>query len=107
MAAVYSTRFVGQAVETTGLTDLYTVPTGYVAVVRTIRLCPTTAGTTDCLLQTTTPFVLASAINQPQYTTWSDEGRHVLNAGEVLAIEVLSGTWLVEVSGYLLTSFGT
>ena len=104
MASVYSTRFI----EVSSLTPsaAYTVPAGFVAVVRDL----------DAVSQgsvAVAELVMVGAAGQAIYLAFAPistsmwfgwRGRQVLLAGETLHVDVANGPWDVSVSGYLLTA---
>lgn len=102
MALIYSTRFIANP----GGPDTvsYTVPSGQVAVLRSISIFVSDSGQYANLLLTSPEvyvvFFQATANNQ----TFSWTGRQVLNAGETIqSFCSASGTTLMA-SGYLLNS---
>lgn len=103
MAAVYSTRLL-QAV---GLTaDLvYTVPPGFVAIVRDADLHNNDTFGASFFMQGALGQAIWLAtrdITDTGYYSW--RGRQVLEAGETLTAHIASGTWDVTISGYLLSA---
>lgn len=99
---VYSTRFIGVSLGT-GTTATYTVPTGYVAVIRDISATATTTGSTNAEVFVNGAFTIwnSGPITNGSTLVWS--GRQVLNAGDVLSVHAVGATTQFMVSGYLLT----
>lgn len=105
MGAVYSTRFMNGFMEP-GIKS-YTIPAGYVAVIRDIDVCATGTLSTPVpgvevdiggtvFAQLGLPFAL-------QNLSYGWRGRQIANAGEVLNVRTSVGGWYYSVSGYLLT----
>lgn len=108
MSSVYSTQIAASRTDGTSSLALYTVPAGYVAVLRDVAL--TATSTTDLGpvtlyivtgTQSVTVFGLASLGGRETHQ-WT--GRQVLNAGDVLRATAGGALtdWLV--SGYLLSA---
>lgn len=101
MVAVYSTRFIGQQVATsTPIT--YTVPTGFVAVVRSISVAPTATGLTEAQVSLSSAAILFVVASGTLHVSQHWDGRQVLNAGEVLQCTCAGSNCFFMVSGYLL-----
>lgn len=105
---VYSTRFVKSALTNTNVT-YYTVPTGYVAVVRTMTVAWTalarSAGVFQILLNGANSWVWVGAIGASEQSSAVWNGRLVLPAGELIrAAATATGTIHFTASGYLLTA---
>jgi len=103
---VYSTRFVKAAL-TASNTTYYTVPTGYVAVVRTMTLAwsslARTGGVGQVLLNGANSFVWIVPIAGSELASANWDGRLVLPAGELIrAATTATGVVHLTVSGYLL-----
>lgn len=104
MTAIYSTRFVLIATAGTGEQGDYTVPVGYVAIVRSIDFFATSAAPVDIIATigpTPIGFVRTQFPAYPNSVSWS--GRQVANAGEKIGVYVVSGAGHVTISGYLLS----
>lgn len=103
MANVYSTAFIGEK-ELSG-SAVYTVPTGYVAVVRDCDVFQGSSSTGvyfQLLGGEGQAFFWCSSLPlTAQWFQWT--GRHVLNEGATLTALVGSGNPDVSVSGYLLS----
>lgn len=102
--AVYSTRFLASPAP--DFPPTYTVPAGYVAVVRDIEIyCAPGEGGDHCtVLLVDPPCIIfdAGSLTAGQTVHWG--GRQVLNAGESLTVDSgLSEPSSVLISGYLLT----
>lgn len=87
---------------------LYTVPAGYVAVVRDIEAW-NFGGETDQLFTTANvPGPLAVAVwvtpevAPNEWAQW--KGRAVFNAGDILQAQASSSSWSLFISGYLLSA---
>jgi hypothetical protein len=104
LAAIYSTRFVEQAITATSV-NAYTVATGFVAVIRQITVFITGTGATATVLRSGGAAIMFRATSAAANDYVSQEGRWVLNAGEVLEISA-GGTGAIQfnINGYLLTS---
>lgn len=106
--STYSTRvLMGVVPLPAGLS--YTVPAGFIFVIRDVEANNQAAGENNCYIQiTSTPGVGLLAINNPiepaKSTQW--QGRTVLNPGDVLAVGASSASLYVTISGYLLTQDG-
>lgn len=106
-SSVYSTRFVKSALTNANVT-YYTVPAGFVAVVRTMTAAWTTTGTTggvvQVLLNGANSWVWVVKTPAPDSDSALWDGRLVLPAGELIrAAATASGTIHLTVSGYLLS----
>lgn len=104
MASIYSTQF-GHGAGTAGATGtLYTVPTGFVAVVRSIGLWNYAGGPGFCAINGPggDAIFVGSSTGAQGMSTW--EGRQVLNPGDTITYDLVSGDWTWLVSGYLLTA---
>lgn len=106
MASVYSVRFLQEH----GLTSTatYTVPDGFVAILRDLdSYIGTPAGTNGLYLEGDAGQAIwwsEATIGQSQYASW--RGRQVLNAGETFSVRADVGSldaYDVTVSGYLLS----
>lgn len=103
MASIYSTRFIGQTV-VAGTPAIYTVASGYTAVVRHITLVAVASGVTgisvslpgDCFVYHATSLATAPSID------WV--GRQVFNGGDQLEVSCTGANVYAMVSGYLLSS---
>lgn len=101
MASIYSTRFAAGSTAAAGPTTLYTVPSGVVAVIRTITLKAGPAATTaQVVIAGLASIATIAALGAEQ--TYVQNCRIVLNAGDVLELFVGAGTCDYSVSGYLL-----
>lgn len=109
MANVYSTLFYRNGSLTAGSVIAYTVPAGFVAVVRDIDLFLNQPWDSQLLsgilvstrFPTTALFGVLSPKargNQPYH--W--EGRQVLNPGDELTLNVYDSGWEATISGFLL-----
>jgi hypothetical protein len=103
---VYSSRFVKSALTATN-TTYYTVPAGYVAVVRTMTLAwaslARTAGVGQVLLNGANSYVWIVPIAGSELSSAVWDGRLVLPAAEIIrAATTATGVVFLTVSGYLL-----
>lgn len=105
---LYSTEFIRGTIAAGAHLD-YTVPNGFVAVVRDIMMINqgvVGTGLFGCWAQDDAGawiyalFTPVACVGNPY--TW--EGRAVMNAGETLSIHSLDAGWKVRASGYLLTT---
>jgi hypothetical protein len=105
VATLYSTLFgVLRGVET-GSVTLYTVPAGYLMVLRDVDLLSNSAGATQVFIQDgggAGAWKAFSATAQFQSFQW--QGRQVYPAGHELQVVLASGLWIGRFSGYLLTA---
>jgi len=106
-SSVYSTRFAA-AVLDTGTPTLYTVPVGFVAVLRDMTLgwqtLARTAGTTSVFLNASNSriWVVNQLASEFNFAQWA--GNCVLPAGErIRAGTSATGTTYFTASGFLLT----
>jgi hypothetical protein len=110
---VYSTNFFRAAAATGGPTDVYTVPTGNVAVVKCITIVygDIIVSGLDAWVQTedlcklaryTWAYTISTPFNYGGtalfYGTW------VVLEGETMAVQTASGTCDIQASGYLLST---
>lgn len=102
MAGIYSTQFAAGSQASGTTTVVYTVPAGKVAVVRDIVVGAqdTPANSVAVNYYGVAEIYQAGAI--AQYSTAHFEGRVVLNAGDSIDVDAISGTWTYVISGYLL-----
>lgn len=101
----YSTRFLLYSGSAAGTVASFTVPAGYVAVLRDIDLLATSAALTGAIVQAGTAYPGILWTGPTAATTsraW--RGRQVFYAGEVIRCYVFDGSWDVLASGYLLSS---
>lgn len=101
--AVYSTRFA--AVVISGALNLYTVPAGYIAVVRSVDFLATGASPGIFawgLAAGGIYFAGATGLTTDNAYHW--EGRQVFNAGDTIKAITATITGQLAVSGYLLTT---
>lgn len=101
MAKVYSKRLAAGTIAS-GSSSVYTVPANTTTVVRSIQLTAYTAGAAECLVNLVAPVIIVGVSSPGQWTTISTELRAVLNAGDELQVQVLSGSWEYFISGYEL-----
>jgi len=106
-ASVYSTRFVNAQLTGTN-TTYFTVPAGYVAVVRTMTAgwsAPANGqGIVQVLLNGANSYVWVAPIGASEIASALWNGRLVLPAGEIIrAANTGTATVRLTVSGYLLT----
>jgi hypothetical protein len=101
--SVYSTKFAAGSQNSGTNSNIFTVPSGHTYVIRQITLGLTSAGPGSCLI-TEGGFWIASSIGLPtQYESVSFNGRWVMDAGDVMNCDAISGNWTFHVSGYDLT----
>lgn len=106
MSGVYSVRFFSVSSDTTGVaTDLYTVPSGSVAIIRDIDLIAVDGGTNQISFRnqaTSEALVIFTATGPLVSIPW--RGRQVFNPGETMGYFIVAGSWFLTGSGYLLTA---
>lgn len=105
---VYSTRFVKSALTAANVT-YYTVPTGFVAIVRDMTMAwsalARTAGVFQVLLNGANSWVWVGPILASSQDSAHWSGRLVLPAGELIrAAATATGVIHFTASGYLLTA---
>lgn len=104
MAAIYSTQLAAgtQAAGTT--TVVYTVPAGATVVVRDISVGAQSAPANFVAINVAGVAEIAAFDAITQYLTAHWEGRVVLNAGQEINVDAITGTWTYIISGYVLVS---
>lgn len=100
--SIYSVRLAAgsQAAGTSSI--VFTAPAGKVTVVRDIRLGPQSAVPGIAAVNLTGVAELFCAQGTTQYVTAGSELRAVLNPGDTLTMDAISGTWSYLISGYEL-----
>lgn len=105
--AVYSRRFLLNTLATSAIAT-YTVPNGYTAVVRSWGFGKTTAVAASAYLRVgpaAGSLVDVAADGTATVTAVSKNlNGVVVNQGEVISVQCVTGTMVVNVSGYLLTN---
>lgn len=103
----YSTRLVA-AVLDAALDDAYTVPAGFVAVIRDMELTNQGGTATAIAIDLEVPGPLTATIyfnaDVPAGSWLQWQGRVVMNAGDVLSISASAYPIGAVVSGYLLSA---
>ena len=102
MAAIYSTRFIGQQV-TTSTPVIYTVPSGNVAVLRSISMTPAATGLTAAEVSLGSASIVWKVATGTLSVTQTWDGRQVFNAGETIECTCAGANAYFMCSGYLLT----
>jgi hypothetical protein len=98
---VYSTRFIsGTSTPSTGLS--YTVPGGYVAVIRDVAMLPIASGLTAAAVGVSGGAFFWKVVTGTNGVSQQWQGRQVLNAGETLIADVAGASAEYMISGYLL-----
>lgn len=112
MAAVYSTRFLSLPAFSGGPSAVFTVPSGYRAVVRTLGIVwgDVTLSDLDAWFQTSDLTKLCritinggSSVPEVIGGCLISDGRWVLEQGDTLAGQTADGTVDMHAAGYLLT----
>lgn len=103
MTVVYSTKFAAGAQASGSTSVVYTVPAGYVAVVRDIEVGAQNAPANSVAINLAGVAEIYQAGGIAQYSTAQWKGRVVLNAGDQINVDAIAGTWTYIISGYLLT----
>lgn len=98
---VYSTKLISQLCAA-GSTLTYTVPAGYVCVVRDISITPEASGLTLARVFAGGNQIVFSVTSGVLNVTQSWEGRQVFNAGETIEASATGAGVYFMVSGYLL-----
>jgi hypothetical protein len=102
MARVYSTCFIAQ--QGLGTTITYTVPPGFIAIVRDLDSYNSTfTNSTIRFIDAQTGGTIWVAVNNAlatDYESW--RGRQVFETGQQFTVSVTGDPWDVRVSGYLL-----
>ena len=104
MAAIYSTNFFTGNVTATGDTTLFEVPTGYVVVLRDLRMTPYSAAPGTSYFIVAGALVFSSGSAPAEWATYQSDCRIVLPAGAILQFGNGGGSWSVSASGYLLST---
>lgn len=104
MTAVYSTQFVAHAQFGAGSGVGYTVPAGFVAVVRSVQLAEFSGTASGCVLEDASGVQMANAQSGTSGFFQNSSLRAVLNAGDEIKYSVSGGDWTIRVSGYLLST---
>ena len=102
--SLYSTQFAKGSQASGTTSNIYTVPVGFVAVIRDICAGAQNAPANSVAFNITGVAEIWSVDTITQYRTAHFEGRVVLNAGEVINCDAIGGTWTYIVSGYLLAT---
>jgi hypothetical protein len=100
---VYSTRFYGGRPATSPLA-LYSVPAGYVAVVRSVQMLVTTSGLTLSVSSSATGASIAWALSAAPIQYFNFDVRAVVQAGETINAGGGNGSHQLYISGYLLST---
>lgn len=104
MAAPYSTQFAAVDGLGAGVTTLYTVPAGYVAVVRDLNLNDASLGSHSAVVfEGGSGARLLSVLSSVASGDNPWTGRQVFKAGQTIDLSVSGGAWAVLMSGYLLS----
>jgi hypothetical protein len=102
--AIYSTLFYSGVQPQGSHATLYTVPAGFVVILRDVDALSTTTANAQILL---TEAAAANAFASLNVATVLDSaqwrGRQVFPAGYAIGINTVVGAWVVRASGYLLT----
>lgn len=104
VASVYSTELFSGTISATGVTDVYTVPDNCTLVVRDIAVLCESSGTNIALLDKAGGAPIWFGSSAVANTYFHEEGRWVMQAGEILAADLGSGSWTFHLSGYVLTN---
>lgn len=104
MTSVYSHRFAAGDRSSGGSSTVYTVPDGFVAVLRDIAVTPTTGSGTTALINLSGVAIMFGRTLTGQYVTAHEEGRWVLNAGDAIEVQSVTGEFQYVLSGYLLSA---
>lgn len=99
--SIYSTRFFAGSYSTAGLTAVYTVPTAYVAIIRTVTFHAASTSAEAALVLNGAEGFAGGGLLPNDGNVWQN-GRVVLNAGDMIGVYVFSGTTQITCSGYLL-----
>lgn len=102
MGAVYSVRFAEGVASSGSSPSVYTVPSGYAAVLRDISLAQT-SGTPGLMAVALDGGPACFTVSAPAlYVTLHEEGRWVFNPGDVIIVDAIAGDTNYFLSGYLL-----
>lgn len=102
---VYSTVLASQKITTASLQDLFVVPAGKTAVVRSVDVVTNAGGPNLLTFSQASDSVLWWLINSAADDGWFGwRGHQVFDEGETALTDNTGGTWYVRVSGYLLTA---
>lgn len=103
MTAIYSTKFFGDHIDE-GDSLSYTVPAGYIAVLRCVSVTISGSGPSGYLYGNSdlaTVMLFEYVANEPTKTV---SCRHVFNAGDTFGVLASGGALSAWCSGYLLSS---
>jgi hypothetical protein len=104
VAALYSTLFAAAVITTTGPHVLFTVPAGYVAVLRDVGFLNTSGVTGPIYLydsSVSTAWWASPSVANFGSVEW--QGRQVFPAGSEISVQLGNAPWVVRASGYLLS----
>jgi hypothetical protein len=104
VASIYSTLFSTGDCPASDTITAYTVPTGMVAVLRSVSLVPTGTGSTTMLVVRHGVAVLIGVNATGQFISHHIDMRQVFNAGDVIDVQSIAGDFQYSLSGYLLSA---
>lgn len=104
MAAIYSVQIAAGTQATGTSSAVYTVPSGSVLVIRDICVGAQSAPANSVAINLSGLAEVVAFETVTQYQTAHWEGRAVAEAGQVVSVDAIAGTWTYLISGYLLSS---
>ena len=102
MASIYSKRLFGGYFSAAGVHTLFTAAAGYVTIVRCITVACYSANVNSGYIYVPGTLLLDGWSNIPQLTAQIHEMRQVLNAGDVVDLDLTLSDVFVAISGYQL-----
>ena len=100
---IYSTRLAAGTIAAGVTTSVFTAPAGFVTVIRDFTCGAQSVPPNSIAFNLHGVAELFSPENVNQFRTAHLEGRWVLNAGDILDVDAITGAWSFCVTGYLLT----
>lgn len=104
MASIYSAQLAAGSQAAGTSSAVYTVPAGAVVVIRDICVGAQSAPANAVAINLSGLAEVAAFDAITQYQTGHWEGRAVAEAGQVISVDAITGTWTYIISGYVLVS---
>jgi hypothetical protein len=103
MAAVYTVRFYAGNLDSDGAHTLFTVPSGYIWVLREIDALCHSAGSNSLFIERVDGLTITGVIDPTTNVANQWTGRCVLEPGEEFEAYIGAGNWDLYLSGYQLS----
>jgi len=103
VASIYSTKLAEGLQAAGSNSDVYTVPSGYVAVIRSIQLYVVSAGAATAIVAHKSVSFIACVNTTAAFQGEDFEMRAVLDAGDIINVTASGVEFSYLISGYLLT----